>query len=54
MENEALEVILHMARQLVWLDVAQVCGWIAGGLNVLLVAILWIKERRYANGKHHS
>ena len=43
MNEEVLTVITHMARQLVWLDVVQVCACIAAAMNIAVLVVLLVR-----------
>ena len=52
-EQEVLEVILHMARQLIWLDVACICAWVAASINLLALGwVIFRRTRGNRGGKH--
>lgn len=45
-EQEVLATIMHMARQLIWLDMATICGYVGAMLNVGVVMAMVVRRSR--------
>ena len=52
-EEEVMAILMHIQRQLIWLDIACVCAWVGAAVNILgLGIILFRRTRRSRGGKH--